>query len=413
MSDEPTPDPRNSDPQAGEPAPEMAGLERLLPEVDEETAAATFVATRSRRFRQRRGLQVVVAAVVVLVVGLLAASLVGNDNGTDEVVVAGPDPADTTTGDPDDDHAPGDPDDVEVAEVSTTGHGVEMTLSAPAAGRVGELLEVTVTVRNTSDEPIGLGSGSACDPGASVTLRPRDAGDGGGGGGGGEWDGELDTLTAHLTDQSRSPTLDGRSPDDVWTRFSGCTGQLVAPEVIEPGSEIEVDLVVPLRWGLSEVPAQMELHATSSNLDLSGQESIGEVPEGPQLTAALQVTMVDDPARAGSVEDVLGPDGLVGAPGLADWLELSTPNDSWNVAPGVTLEQTWRTDLHWWDGLWVLWIDPEYLDGNITGPLRIQYDPERGEVIDVRSVAAGNGGSADDPGAPPDYPPDTIIYQAD
>lgn len=378
--------PASSDDDPIEP---IRGLSRLTASVDGDAATSAFNRLRRRRSHRRRavaGLGVVAVFVASAVV--VSAAVGGDDDRRTGQVVAGPDGGggggDRTS-------------DVE-------DHGLRLDLEAPRSGVVGTRIRLTVRMRNVSSETIQIGTASGCTDPVGVSLVPSTSTNSSGGsslvpGTNGPWDGDLSTLSEHLGDTRGNPSSVATGVDAIGVRSLVCPRMLLPPLSLEPDQEVVQEMALDLRWGTGRPPADQVLLVQTGGRGAGGQE------KGAELRVPFQLD--DDPDRSATVDAAVDPGGIPSAPTLEDWVALTLP-----VPNGIV--QTYETDLTWWQGYWELWIDPKFRDGNVSGPLRIRWEADRGRVTDVRMVWTGPGGADDDPDAPDDGgPPDQVRYHLD
>lgn len=291
-------------------------------------------------------------------------------------------------------------------------HGVQLKIEAPVVGVVGNRIELRVGLRNVGDHPVRVRTAGECESPVAVGIRPAGSGVPAGTEAGGDghmpgrpdpgWNGDPRSLPQHLRMQSGPRPIAGRSEGNAWSRSIVCPAVMRSPMLLEVGAEVLRTMTVDLRWGLSPIPTEMELVAASGRI---GLPTIGGLAHSERVTVTVPFTLDDDPRRQATIEKALAPDGIPAAPTLSDWLDVCA-----GLVTGFN--QSWYTDLAWWQGRWELWIDPAFLNGDVTGPLRIRWDADRERVTDVRTVAVSNGASSDDPDAPKGCPPDDIRYQA-
>lgn len=399
-------------PDTEDDGPDLAGLDHLTPDVDVTAAAGSFRRERVRRAQRRRVLQGSAAAgllVVVAVVGVIVVGQRDGGGGKDRVVAVGdPDPSASTT---------------------VTKDGLEITLTAPIGGNVGTRVPFTVTLRNVSGGRLLLGEAGECHDQVGAALAPaaETASDpqvvpgsmtGYGTAIGPQgvpgwmdedpavawWDGDRATLATFL--QAAPPVLviPAQAAGAENVRAVVCRQDLRPPARFEAGEELTKNLSVDLRWGPSELPDHFALTAAAG---ITTRDMLAG--EMTRIEVSAPFTIHDDARRLPSLEQALGATGLPAALTFQDWLDQSLTSLPANLRP----QQTWTPALSWWRGAWELWVEPKFMDGKVTGPIRIRWDADAAAVVDVRTVQAGNAGADDEPGGPPDGAPDKIRYHRD
>lgn len=389
-----------------DPTPEVDGLDRLArvaPTVDLDEAAAAFGAVRRRRRRRRRRAVAGAGALAaVLAVGALAS--MRSSDGAAVDVVAGP----ATDG-------PG------AAELG----GLRLELQGPDRAVVGERIRAVVTLTNTTDEPIRAAQVAGCDDqvGAAVRAVGSDAAvgraylleghtddEGDPTEEGGFFDPALGPAVAWDGDAASLPAaLSEATEPDVWRAAEPgvCLMAYVPPAEIAPGASVRQEIPIDLRWGKEAPSGEYELIAVGGGpVDASGMAVDGSWP-APEIQVVHPIEIVDDPAREPAAAAAL--DALPSTPTLDEWIAETADLDA---VPGF--RQRWFASHTWWRGAWETWIDPMAGNGHQADPLRIRFDPARGEIVDVRTVFWG-GTPSDDPDAepsPPGEPLDAIRYQA-
>lgn len=349
--------------------------------VDVDAAVDSFGALRRRRSRRRRLGVGSAAALVAVAVGAAALAMASadRDGGADRAqrVDAGP--------------APGQP-------VSVSQGGLRLTLEAPAAAQVGTRVWVTVTLANTTDRTLRAGRVGGCDdqvtagieaegseqhvgptylpkgadpsdaPREQRGLLPRYLGPSV------EWNGDP-SLLGYVLGPQAEPTLWAARPLGV--SDEACVAMYVPPAEIAPGEQVRKRLAIDLRWGASAPAGRYEAVAVGgSAVDASGSD--GHWPPR-NLTVSAPIEITDAPDRADTRDTALAAVG--GAPTLPEWAAETADIHAVNG-----FRQRWFANLSWWDGAWDLWIKPLAGSGHQTDSLRIRWDPERQQVVDVRTV---------------------------
>lgn len=380
----------NDDDQNGDLA---TRLERLAPQVDTDVAFEAFGRASARRSRRRR-LEVGLGAAAVVVAGAVFATVLATRSDRPSTVIT----ADRRPAPFDEGHQ----------RVETTERGLRLTLDAPERGVVGTRIHVTVAMTNVSGSRIFTGIAGGCDDllaahlgsGPAVMSDAERAAT--------AWDGRLGDLDERLKDAPRPSRIDARAPANEWVRSLACTMPALPTPELAAGATVSLTLSIDLRWGLGAPNNSANIVATTGDFD-TDHRALAHPPYPPGTTTALSVSaplrLVDKSHRAATAAAVVGAEGMAAAPKLADWVELSR-----SAAPGLAME--WYVDLSWWNDHWELWIEPKYIDGKVTGPLLIRWDPATGRVSDVRVINSGNGGPGDVAGAPSGTPPDTVLYRA-
>lgn len=392
--------PASSDDDPIEP---LGGLSRLTASVDGDAATSAFNRLRRRRSHRRRAVAGLGVVAVFVAGAVVVSAAVGGDDDDRRTgqVVAGPDGG---GGGGDRTSTPTDTTAVPVVASDVEDHGLRLELEAPRSGVVGTRIRLTVRMRNVSSETIQIGTASGCTDPVGVSLVPSTSTDSSGGpslvpGTNGQWDGDLSTLSEHLRDTRGNPSSVATDVDAIGVRSLVCPTVLLPPISLEPDQEVVQEMALDLRWGTGRPTADQVLLVQTGGRGAGGQE------KGAELRVPFRLD--DDPDRSATVDAAVDPGGIPSAPTLEDWVALTLPVPNGGV-------QTYETDLTWWQGYWELWIDPKFSDGNVSGPLRIRWEADRGRVTDVRMVWTGNGGADDDPDAPDDGgPPDQVRYHLD
>ena len=361
-------------------------LRRLAADVDLDQGRAEQRARQARHARRRvlvgSAAAAVVAVVTVTGVALLARSAGDGDGDGDDDLVAGPEPEAQTT--------------------SAAVGGVEIELTAPSEAVAGTRLWFDVVVRNAGDATVYWDAGGCSipvhgsvgpssspvpderEPGEEEEAEPR-------------WDGDVGGLGAWLAEHNAlSNAQYQQAADMTGRRLIACTSD-VRPEPLEPGGELRHRGSVELRVPPGELPDGGRYELVLAFRPYPDANVIGDVVP-VEVRAPLTVT--DDPRRT-SDGAAAAIDAFAADPRLASWI-ASTP-----VADRPDLVQDFGTELSWWRGAWELWVDAHWDDHR---PLRMRYDPARGEVVDVRTVSM-NQAPEDEPGRStiPDEEPDEIL----
>lgn len=395
-------------PNATNPPDPLDRLTRLAPAVDEGAATSAFRSLRHKRTRRRRavagGLVAVVAAIAIGV-GVGAA---GREPVAEQAVFTGRPPAGSGLG-----------------PVSVEQDGFRLTLDAPRQAAVGTRVELVASLTNTTDEPLRAGTVGGCDDqvtagieaeGADPGIGPRYVPKGeeptpdpddqwrgllpGTVGTTVAWDGRPETLASSLAGQHADDTWSGSEPH-------GCKAMFTPPAEIAPGETVERRIAVDLRWGADAPTDEYEAVALGGAVvDANGMAVDGAWPPR-NLRVSIPIKITDDPVRASSREAALG--ALESTPTLPEWIVHTADI---NAVPGFV--QQWSASTSWWNGGWETWIAPKAGNGHQVDPLRIRWDPEREQVVDVRTVFWG-GTPSDDPAQPDPLPEpvDDVRYHLD
>lgn len=386
-------------------------LDRLAPAVDDSVAASGFRTVRRRRTRHRRIVTGGVAVLAVIAGAAIGLQFVDGDPVARQALYTGPLPHDP----------PG----------SVEQDGLRLTLEAPREATVGTRVPLTVSLTNTTDRPLRAATVQACDEQVTAGIQAEGA-EGGIGlehvpegeeptpdpdaGWLGllpqavrpavEWDGRPGSLSATVGPQ---PTGDAWEGDDALggAGNEGCLAMWTPPHEIGPGETVERRLVVDLRWGAEAPTGRYEAVALGGAVvDANGMPADGaDVADDLELSVPIEIT--DDPARAATRSEALA--ALAATPTLPEWIAHTSDIDA--VAG---FHQRWAATMSWWDDGWETWIAPYAGNGHQVDPLRIRWDAERDEIVDVRTVFWG-GTPSDDPAQPDPLPEpvDEIRYHAD
>jgi hypothetical protein len=285
-------------------------------------------------------------------------------------------------------------------------------VDAPSVALVGTTTEVTVHLRNVTDRTLYVQS-RECTDAVAVTLpsdlvvQPMNAPE--------QWDGSAASLPGWLRKPwNRGASYPGgefcRGPGTNWPVLDNATetgvysGNIWA---IRPGEVLERTESLDLPWAAGVVPTTTNLVVTTG--------VIGVADAMPDRTDYLEMTvpfrLTDDPRRLASLDAALAPDGLAAAPTLQDWLTFTAGQAPLQV-PGAQA-QKWYPALVWHTGRWDLWILPAISFGDPAGhPLRIRWDTDRNQVVDVRTTSSA-GRAEDDPRYPALPGSDVIRYHVD
>lgn len=399
------PDPTN-------PHDPFAGLERLAPTVDVEGATSSFARARTRRARRRRAAVTGLAGVALL--GALGVGLaLTGDGGRPEEIVAGPGPDPSPT---ESVIRPVDPGDGRRV-VSVVEDGIRLEMTLPEQATVGERLWLDVTLTNERTGPITVGEAAPCqEPFLAIAGKieainaveaatekvpygPESFGL--------EypWSGELSGLGPVLASVEPPKVLVGRAENQLPTLSVGCTLEAYPPQPVEPSGSIRRRIAIDLRWSdpTRRDGGTFDVRVTTGVIRIVDGRRVGSMP------LRHPIDLVDPVDRAPSHAAAIGPGGMTAAPTLQEWLD---------ALPNLVGSEEYLVSLTWWQGAWETWIRPTSLAPNtLSGPptLRIRFDPERMEVVDVREVF-GNAAPSDDPDAYPDgpeQPVDEVRYSAD
>ena len=337
-------------------------LRRLAPDLDVDRGLAEQRARQARAARRRRSL-VGAGVAATLTVALAATGLVvlGRSSGDgDDVVTL----------------------DVRMQTTRVEQDGVEVAVTTPSEAMAGTRLWFDVVVRNTGTTPFAWDSGGcgipveafvapSGTPAAHEEATSRDEP---------RWDGDVGGLPAWLAEHNALPSRLGHQPVRMTgARGLGCAG-VGGMTTVEPGRDLRHRGSVELRVPPGDLPG-----GGDDELVVTFQPYVSTEP-GPMLGAPLApvevrapLTVIDDPERTpGSGDAAVATFG--DDPRLTDWIastEVTDPTDH---------VQDFGTELSWWRGGWELWVDPQW---NRDGRLRMRYDPQREQVIDVRIVPDG------------------------
>lgn len=397
-----------------DPTDPLTRLDRLAPSIDVDAAASAYRVRRSARTRRRRALVGGALGVAVVAVGIGAALALPRDDS--EQVLTGsttePEPIDITV-----------PVGIGQDErrTSTEADGIVLALHTPVEAEVGQRMWVDVTLTNGRSAPIAVDVAAAChEPlGAvagsveAVSAVEADTGfgafdadaPGGSGVTGTGWTGDLDELPSVLSGGSDPKVYSGRDQSLLSMSSIACDAMRHPPETIEPGGSISRRIAIDLRWVTPTAVDGQELEVLATTGPIVGDDGadLGKV------TVRQPVVLRDPVDRQASYDAAVGPDGIAAAPTLPAW--VAEVDDLGPDAP-PEMEQAYLTGLSWWDGAWEAWLRPERGIGHQTDPLRIRFDGERMEVVDVRTVF-GNGAPSDDPDrAASAAPVDDVRYRA-
>ncbi len=405
------PDPTEpSDPALG------ARLSRLAPGVDPDAATTEFARRRVVRARRRRALTAGAVAATVLVVAGLAAALVLPGDDRQQVYAGSTTEAPVTTVAP--------PVGLEEGEIrtSTEDQGLVFSMDTPPEATVGERMWVDVTFTNdrpdavTVDpaapcrEPVGALAGGleairavAADTGFGAFDADRP---GGAGVAGTTWSGDLDELPQILGSGVDPKVYTGRAEDQLTMNSIACDWVARPPETVAPGVSVTRRIAIDLRWVTprSVDGESLEVLASTGAIKAADGRDLGNV------TVQQPVALRDPEDRRASYDAAVAPGGIAAAPTLPAWI-VATMDMGPDVPPGFV--QQYATGLSWWNGAWEAWILPGRGDGHQTDPLRIRFDPDRMEVVDVRTVF-WNQAPSDDPDQPePTEPVEDVRYHVD
>jgi hypothetical protein len=383
-----------------DPTDPFGRLGRLAPGVDIDAGAEAFTRSRAARARRRRTMTAgAFAAAAVLLVGIAAAVALPGDD--DEHVRAGQSTdAPATTGMT----AP-----VGLGQderrTTTEDQGITLAMDTPLEATVGERMWVDLLLTNGRSSDITVGRVGGCnDPLGAVAgsisainsleaaNEPVDFAASGSVDQSIPWDGDPDSLAAAFDGAQPPKVYRGRPEGAVLINGLACVSTIQPPTTVRAGTTLSMRIAIDLR-GVDAASAAGELDVlgrTGPIEDASGD------PVPSELGTRQPVTIVDPVDRGPSRAAATGPDGIVSAPTFDEWLAMTGDLGGQNV-------QTYQASLTWWQGAWEAWITPGGGTGHQADPLRIRFDPERNEVVDVRTVF-WNGAPADDPDQPDQLP---------
>lgn len=388
-------------------------LERLAPAVDADAATAAFGHRRAVRARRRRAVTGGGLALVVVLVGAAAVLARQGDDG--QRVLAGS----TTVAPP---TTPGGLRPVERRVVTEDRErGLTLAMELPEEATVGERLWVDVTFTNERADAITVEPAAVCREPVSalagsleaVSAVKADTGfgafdadsPGGSGRSGTIWTGDLDALPGVLGSGQDPKVFSGRPEDQLTVNRISCDWVARPPETIEPGASVSRRIAIDLRWATpgSVDGRSLEVLASTGALEAADGTALGKV------TVQQPVELHDTVHRQPSYEAAIAADGIAAAPTLDTWVDATL--DMGDAPPGFV--QQYATGLSWWNGAWEAWILPGRGDGHQTDPLRIRFDPDRMQVVDVRTTFWGHAPS-DDPDQPePTEPIEDVRYHVD
>jgi hypothetical protein len=356
-------------------------LQRLAADVDVEAGRAEQRARQQGAARRHRGaLGVGIAAACAVVVG--AAVVVARAQPSGE---SGPQAASE-----DGDVLAGEGTEVEPRPISTEQDGLVVTVTAPAVAPAGTRLWFDVVIRNEGEGLVHWEAGGCtipiraiAGPASSVAFDPSQPS-----GEDPRWAGEIDGLPSWLAEHNAlDPSQYFQAADSTAARSSGCPGDSRMAE-LPPGDEVRTRGSVELRVPPGDLPDGGNYELLVEFQPYPGVDPQAGTTTLDPVVVRVPLTVTDDPARtAGSGDEAIG--AFVDDPRLADWVESMVVTD----APD--LDQEFVTELSWWRGGWELWVEPYWQFNRL---LRMRYDPEPGEVVDVRTVYLGTA-PEDDPDA--------------
>lgn len=267
---------------------------------------------------------------------------------------------------------------------------VDLSVEVPRSAVVGESVDLTVTLTNTSGGELMVDQSYLCGAIAEVSVLEqgldvdaevvRDTG---------RWTGNLSSLQTHLRDEViGEPGLRGFAAPVEVDPYPQCNRATVPPTSLGAGESLEQAMTLDLRWGRGPVD-DVELKASASVL-MSG--SWEDTAVGAQeatvmsVSAETQVIVEDDPLRLDSLDAAVGPKGLVAAPTLARWLTSTADR------PSVSGDE-FDADLSWSEGAWEMAIEAPTLDIEY---FNARWDPTSGEVSLVWLSGPDGPGSTKD-----------------
>jgi hypothetical protein len=272
---------------------------------------------------------------------------------------------------------------------SASRDGVEITVTAPTQAGAGTRLWVDAVVRNEGDATVYWAAASCTTP-VNASARPSsspipDASRPGEAEEEPRWDGDVGGLGRWLAEHNTlSDVRYAQRANTTGRRTVACTREGPHPEPVEPGGEVRYRGSVELRVPPGELRDGGRYELVLSFLSYPDTNVLGD---GVPVEVRSPLVVTDDPQRAPrSADDAVA--AFAADPRLADWIA------STDVPGRPDLVQDFGTELSWWRGAWELWVDAYWDDDR---PLRMRYDPARGEVVDVRTVSM-NQAPEDEPG---------------
>jgi hypothetical protein len=265
------------------------------------------------------------------------------------------------------------------ATVTATEADVELSLTVEStAVSVGTRLWATLVVKNVGHRTVYWQAGGCSTPGTVVAFP---AGDGPSAATPQEgWDGDLVTFPAWVRDHHVSS--DVTFSDAPGWRAMLCTAESHM-KALAPGEAVDQRVAGDLRLppGVSgSYTVRAAFRSYASPEDYGGSDA-----DRPRELATVSMPIELRPAGSG-LDEAIDAFGRAGA--LAAFVERTRT---------ATVENTWTTELAWWNGAWELWLTPYYSNGGIQH-LRLRHDPVRGEIVDARVVWDGLA-PEDDPDA--------------
>ena len=388
-------------------------LSRLAPEVDPEVATTAFSHRRAGRARRRRVVASgSLAAAVLALVGLGAVVAMPGDDG--EQVLAG-----STTEVPEGSTTVPLGLDEDQRRTTVSSQGLTLSMDTPKTAEVGGRMWVDVTLANDRSERVAIDMVAAChEPlGAlagsigAVNAVEADTGfgafaidqPGGSAASGTAWSGAPEELPEVLGAGLAPKVHAGRTDAQIGSFPVVCDASGGSPDVLDPGVSVTRRIAIDLRW---VTPDSVD----GTSIEVLASTGLLRSPDGGDLgkvTVQQPVALLDPVDRVASFEAALASDGMASAPTLVGWIQETGAVDPSGPPQGYQAEMTW------WNGAWEAWILPQRGAGHQVDPLRIRFDPERGEVVDVRTVFGGSAPS-DDPDQPDPLPApvDELRYSA-